>query len=54
MNIQTCPKCGKKSYKNMGIKIINNNTNAQYVNINFAAASKNPDGQGKHTKNICR
>jgi hypothetical protein len=37
MNIQTCPKCGKKSYKNMDEKEGSNAIIANYVDINFVA-----------------
>jgi hypothetical protein len=35
MHISNCPRCGKKAYKNMGIKKENNNTVVPSAPINF-------------------
>jgi hypothetical protein len=40
MNIQTCPKCGKKSYRNTAKKEVTNVTTAEFVDINFATKLK--------------
>lgn len=44
MNTQTCPKCGKKSYKNMEEKRVGNNINALCVATNFVIISTNLNG----------
>jgi predicted nucleic-acid-binding Zn-ribbon protein len=44
MNIQTCPKCGKKSYKDTDKREASNVIIASHVVTNFAVVPGNQNG----------